>query len=233
MKSRNSTHIFYDLEGRPIFPTAFRQWTLLTQWLVWRYSEKVTFLLWLSKYIQGNIPLSTQRIWTDSIVSLTPQKTVQKIYHRWRTPDLIREYHALHKLLSGQTYILNLDKELRIKDGKWVRHRIKRVHFSVLDLWEDISNVFYNENDPRVTTEIPFIEWKSLGESSLSLLRKMWEKLNEELQMPLFGDSDWLNPKNIKVTNIHDDVLNLTITDLGASIRWIMQRYQYLKRSQK
>ncbi len=194
------------------------------------------------KIIQGSRPLFVKRYSVDSTVLLTPQGTVQKLYHPWVSRDLVEQYHILHKRLADHLHSIMLPKWVFMKNKQGFPEPISSLEVEVLELWSSISEI-YTKGDhvAVVTSEVEFVPGDTLIDVpvfrgnrffriqyNMDILMKIGKELDKLLGFPLFVNWDGLHDANIKVISIQDGVLKLKITDLGASIPRLMESYHEL-----
>ena len=149
--------------------------------------------------------------WKDSnVFKLWNEVDVAKVYSN-ASLEQINAYHNIHASFSWEVFEIPVGRELEYwgikKDkNKWY---VSKVIVSILDLSESKISI----HQWKVVVKTSFIEWVSALWFSWFLIYPVLERILEERL--------WINqlhPRNISSSDIKDEIIYWTVTDLACSI---------------
>ena len=171
----------------------------------------------------------------DSSVTILPWSDfVIKRYHCLSVED-IRQYAQLHEILSADWYTVECSDKLR--DHFWIS--LQRIELQFLCLGDDIFSEWWvcQHRIPYVSGDALYTgaqlqQYIKCTKSHINVLLEWMERTISELMAKKLGttsivDHDLTSPyvcrSNIKVVSFEDNVLRLAITDIGSSIKMLLE----------
>lgn len=182
-------------------------------------------------------------IWSgaDSFVYvLWENKRVLKVYTSLSIPT-VKRYHAAQKK-AAELVQSELAWEIWFRGNFWWRV-IRRINLRILELTQEMVFPLSEDLFQRIklwwdllytgvtASNIPYVWWKTLasyGENPRTV-KDLLDTIDTELLelgIPLGWANwyDWLHPINIKVFPENGDSISVVITDIGASVLWVISQ---------
>ena len=154
--------------------------------------------------------------WAEDSTVFCQGSLVIKVYKDHILEQDLRDYHGIHNSFAWEDIIIKVNQELEFwNEAHHNRWYVSDILINVLQIADGaISN-----NHWVLVARVPYVGWYNAVELEAmypNFFNPVGKYFKDRLGM------DALSPHNIKVSNIVNERITLTITDLAVSIRLLV-----------